>query len=522
MKFDCGCEFETLDFDKINLSCPAAWDLLGKGLTKGLFQIEKQLGRRFCRSIEPRNIEELAAVISLIRPGCLEAEYREDPSTGKMLNITDTYVKTKAGELHVEYIDPVLEPIFKDTMGVPVYQEQIMRICTDFAGFTLQEADNARKAVGKKLVKKMAEVEKDFVYGAIKMGHTEEKARTIFSWIEKFAGYGFNKSHAVSYAILGYWGAYAKVHFPIEFFKNKLAFSDSNPDEFDEIKQLVYEAKLFNINVLPPSVELMNSQFEFTESNDLVFGLSHIKGVGKKSLATIKELKGVKTSYDLFKKLFVDECKVKKNVVQALIKCAALPIPIDRVKLLARYEFLLILTDRERAFLFENNHLEDVPVDDMINMLLEHKIPRGKNRTERIIEGWSNIKRDLGGNRKRMALAWEKYHLGMPLSGSEVELYDNWKVDTTCKDFLGLKHGDRVKVGVIIEEIREIKDKNKNLMCFMKVSDNTYMMDSVTVFSRQYNKLGWIIQAGKAVLIKGKKSDNNRGTGLLVDSIEHL
>lgn len=523
MKFDCGCDFEKLDFENINLSCPAAWNLLSNGLTKGLFQIEKQLGRRFCKSIKPGNIEELAAVISLIRPGCLEAEYREDPETGKMLNITDTYVKTKAGELRPEYIDPILEPIFEDTMGVPVYQEQIIRICTDFAGFNLQQADSMRKAVGKKQSDEVfEELRKQFVDSAIKNGRDQDSAETIFSWIKKFSGYGFNKSHAVSYAILGYRGAYAKVHFPIEFFKNKLAFSDSNPNEFDEIKQLVYEAKLFNINVLPPSVELMNSQFEFTENNDLVFGLSHVKSIGKKSFTAIESLKGLDGSYNLFKKLFVDKSKVKKNVVQALIKCNALQIPIDRVKLLARYEFLLSLTDRERNFLFENNYVKDIPVDEMLAQLINAGVPRGKNRINRLNGSWSDIKRDLGGNRKRTALAWEKYYLGMPLSGSEVELYNNWKVDTTCKDFLTLQHGDRVSIGVIIEGIREIKDKNENLMCFMKVSDATYMMDGVVVFSKQYNKLGWIIKEGRAVLIRGKKSDNSKGTGLLVDSIEHL
>ena len=521
MKFDCGCEFETLDFDNIDLHCQASWDLISNGLTKGLFQIEKQLGRRFCKMIAPRNIEELAAVISVIRPGCLEAEYREDPATGKMLNITDTYVKTKNGELRPEYIDPVLEPIFRDTMGVPVYQEQIMRICTDFAGFSLQDSDTARKAMGKKNTDLFEKIKDKFIKGAVENNHSQDKAEIVFSWIEKFAGYGFNKSHAVSYAILGYWGAYSKVHFPIEFFKNKLAFSDSNPDEFDEIKQLVYEAKLFNINVLPPSVEFGNSQFEFTDNDDLVFGISHIKGIGKKSLENIKQLKGIDTSYGLFKKLFLDKCKVKKNVVQALIKCNALAIPIDRVRLLARYEFLLSLTDRERDFLFSEDFIDTCSVDDMIISLFDNNIPN-KSRGPRIIEKWNDIKRDLGGNRKRMALAWEKFHLGMPLSGSEVELYNNYKVDTTCKDFLNLRHGDRVKVGVIIEGIREIKDKNGNLMCFMKVSDNTYMMDGVTVFASQYNKLGWIIKEGKAVLIKGRKSDNSKGTGLLVNAIEHL
>jgi DNA polymerase-3 subunit alpha len=794
MKFNCGCNFEILDFDNVNLECPASWDLLANGLTKGLFQIEKQLGRRFCKAIQPSNIEELAAVISLIRPGCLEAEYREDPTTGKMLNITDTYVKVKSGELRAEYIDPILESILGDTMGVPVYQEQIMRICTDFAGFTMEDADTARKAMGKKNTQLFEKIKESFILGAIKKGYDVEKAETIWSWIEKFSGYGFNKcvlgdtildrgmgnqhsdglytveylyklvndyqyaknckqiplrkklrssgygncmavcgdgrlrpmpiktihfngkkkivrvtdnggrgisctidhkfmtpdgtmkaigeigvggevlchidcyddeytynynmhneadrgnpnsltntigrknasfingnwaafkevkdknwninycqicftkpnrlewhhidgdrsnntddnliklcvschkkedyklgrnkrfdkghktgvaiitsieefsetfdtydvemdtpehnwiangfvvsnSHAVSYAILGYWGAYSKVHFPIEFFKNKLAFSDSNPDEFDEIKQLVYEAKLFNINVLPPNVNTCNNQFAFTENNDLIFGLSHIKGVGIKSLEDVEKLKNIETSYDLFKRLFIDEIKIKKNVVQSLIKCGAFDIPIDRTVLLARYEFLISLTDRERDYLFENDKVESISVDEMLATLISNNIPRGVDRINKLSDGWNLTKKSLGGNRKRMALAWEKHYLGMPLSGSEVELYNNWQIDTTCQDFLNLKHGDKVKIGVIIEEIREIKDKNGGLMCFMKVSDSTYMMDGVTVFTRQYNKLGWIIEEGKAVLIKGKKSDNSRGTGLLVDSIEHL
>lgn len=528
MRFDCGCDFKELDFEKINLECPATWDLISQGLTKGLFQIEGSLGKRFCKKIQPRNMNELAAVISLIRPGCLEAEYREDPKTGKMLSITRTYVKTKAGELKPEYIDPVLEPIFRDTFGVPVYQEQIMRICTDFAGFTLQEADTTRKAVGKKLVDVMAEVEKKFIKGSIRMGHSEEMAKTVFSWIDKFSGYGFNRSHAVSYAFLGYWGAYAKVHFPIEFFKNKLAFSDSNPDEFDEIKQLVHEARLFGINVLPPSIELMNSQFEFTATDDLVFGLSHIKGIGKKALPPLKTLNGITEDSKLFERVFgcicraaelerKCTCRIKKNVLESLIKCGVLDVPMNRVQLLGRYKFMQSLTDRERNALLKNDYVEGKSVAEMVDYLIASKIPR-PGRIEKIENMWKDTTRDLGGHRKKMVLAWEKFHMGMPLSGSEVELYNNYKVNTTCKDFLVIKDKSRVKMGVIIEEVREIHDKNNNPMCFMKISDNTYMLDSVVVFTGQYTKFGWIIEEGKAVLISGKKRDGS----LLVDSIEHL
>ena len=137
-----------LDFRKIPLDDKATWDLIGTGYTKGIFQLEGNLGKRYAREIKPRNMNELSDLISLIRPGCLEAEFREkDNEPGKFSSITHTYIKVKNGEWKPEYIHPVLEDIFKDTNSVPIYQEQIMRICTDFAGFNLQEADVARKCL---------------------------------------------------------------------------------------------------------------------------------------------------------------------------------------------------------------------------------------------------------------------------------------------------------------------------------------------------------------------------------------
>jgi DNA polymerase-3 subunit alpha len=206
-----------IDFAKIPLDDKATWDLICSGLTKGVFQVEKQLGKRYCKEIKPRNINELSDVISLIRPGCLEAEFREKPDDpGKYSSITNTYIKVKNGTWEPEYIHECLEPILSETYSVPIYQEQIMRICTDFAGFTLKEADVARKAVGKKKADVMEKVKVKFLEGAKKNGHPEDLADTIFGWIEKFSGYGFNKSHGVSYALIAYKTAYAKAHRPNE------------------------------------------------------------------------------------------------------------------------------------------------------------------------------------------------------------------------------------------------------------------------------------------------------------------
>lgn len=558
MKFDCGCEFEKLEWDDVNLDCPATWDVISEGLTKGIFQLEGSLGKRWSKKIRPRNIEQLADVISLIRPGCLEAEYRED-TNGKMLSITETYVKIKDGELKPEYIDQSLEPILKSTHSVLVYQEQIMDICKEFAGFTLQEADEARRAVGKKIPELMAKVEKKFVESAVKLGRNEAIAKIIFSWIDKFSGYGFNKSHAVGYAMVGYWTAYAKTHFPIEFFKAKLTESGSKIDEFDEIKQLVNEAKLFNIKVLPPRLDMMNVDFAFTEDDSLAFGISHIKGVGESSIESLKDIQYIRTEGELFREVFKAKPKnkkedepsvitdieekevstktsdgaevttttvvvtkksksaIKKNVVECLIRAGALDtITSDRIELLKKYRFIQELTPREQKAILDNiDGL--VTLEDMKMAIDNSGLPK-KDRPNKIQEAYNNISRDLGGNKRRMMLAFEKFHLGMSLSGSETELYFNRKVDTTCRDFLRLRNDSHVALGVLIEEVRKIKDKNGNWMAFLKVSDSSYMLDGAVVFASSFHKIGWIMEPGNVILLKGKKRD----TSLLVDFAEHL
>jgi DNA polymerase III alpha subunit len=556
MKFNCGCEFEKLDWDDLNLNCPATWDLIGEGLTKGVFQLEKSLGRRWCKKVKPRNIEELGDVISLIRPGCLEAEYREDKN-GKMLSISESYVKVKEGELEPEIIHPSLEPIMRSTYGALIYQEQIMDICKDFAGFTLQEADNIRRAVGKKDKKLIDSLEDTFVKSAVRLGRDEKMARLIFSWIEKFSGYGFNKSHAVGYAMLGYCTAYAKMHFPTEFFKAKLSESDSKIDEFDEIKQLVHEAKLFNIKVLPPSVRRMNTDFAFTDNNELAFGITHIKGVGESAVENLGELSKCETETDLFRLAFAPKPKtprkkksldnlppehevietvdkktgdevtviktksssaVKKNVIEALIKGGALDhITNDRMELLKKFLFVNELTPREQKHLLDGGDIDNKLADDLYSSIVESGIPN-KKRVPAIELAYMELSKALGGNKRRMALAFEKFHLGMALTGSETELYYNKDVDTTCANFLKLRNETKVALGLLIEEVRKIKDKNGNWMAFIKASDSSYMLDGIVVFASSFIKFGWLLEPGKVVLMKGKKRD----TSLLVDFVDHL
>jgi len=507
-----------LDFSNIPLDDERTWDLISTGLTKGVFQLEGNLGKRYAKEVKPRDIEELSDVVSLIRPGCLEAEYREKPDKpGEFSSITHTYIKVRNGTWEPEYIHPVLEPIFRDTNGVPIYQEQIMRICTDFAGFTLKEADVARKAVGKKKADVMEKVKKNFMEGAAARGHDPVIAETIFGWISKFSGYGFNKSHGVSYAMIGYKTAYAKCHYPLQFFKAMLTNSDSKQDSLEEIQELVYEARLFNIDVQPPCLKKLNHDFDIVDRATIAFGLGHIKGVGKSALKALAKIADATGDVDFLRKAFGEGTKVNKGVVIALIKSGALDyMTPHRVRLLSWYKVFGILTKREREYMFKQLD-EDLTLNEALNNLMDSKVPN-KSRKPRIREAIGEVARELGGTPKKMCIAWEKYYLGIPLSGSLVDLHYNPRVNIKLKNMGRLSNKTDGCIGVVIEKIRRIKDKNHNEMCFLTVSDETYMIDSVVVFSSIYNRIGWIIEEGKPVLITGKKDRDS----FLVRAIDHL
>jgi len=197
------------NFDINNFEDEEVWDLICAGDTKGVFQLESNLGKKWAKESQPRNIKELAALISLIRPGTLLAQHK----SGK--NMTEIYCLRKSGspDFPVEYDHESLEPILKETYGVLVYQEQSMQIAQKLAGFDLKEADALRKAIGKKNAELMEQVKQSFLEGAESKGIvTKQVAEEIFSWIEKSSRYSFNKSHAVAYAVNSYWSAWHKAN----------------------------------------------------------------------------------------------------------------------------------------------------------------------------------------------------------------------------------------------------------------------------------------------------------------------
>lgn len=535
MKFSCGCKMDRLDWDNIPLNCPAVYNLLSAGLTKGVFQLEKSLGKRWCQSVKPKNIREMADVISLIRPGCLKATFREDTESGKKYSISDTYVAVKDGILRPEYIDSCLEPIFRDTYSVPIYQEQLMKIAEIFAGFNLKEADDLRKGVGKKKEDVVNSLRKKFVDGAIALGRDKYIAEEVFSWIEKFSGYGFNLSHAISYAINGYQTAYAKVHFPAHFFKSALthARGDANIDKADEVKELIYEARLFNIEVNVPDIRFSKRDFSILDEKTIIFGLGHIKGIGDSAISGLDHLSDVSSELELFKNIFEHsqaKCKFcnntnsekgityKKDVVEALIKSGALDsIDKRRGRILARYKMLCSLTDRERSWLIKSGNVEK-SVYDWIPALIESKIPRPLDKRVEKMNATIEDLRKLIGSGSASNIAWEKHYLGMPFSGNEVDMYSSPKANTSCRDFLRLKDGNKCSIAAFLEEVKAFKDKNGNYMAFLRIRDDTYLLDGVVVFSQAYQKFSVFLEEGNIVLISGRRQKGS----LQVNSIEAI
>jgi len=282
---NCQCQVQKGDFriNDIPLDCPAVWRLISSGHTVGVFQLEKNLGQDWAKKVRPANIEELAALTALLRPGPLEA------------GMTQDFVDIKFGRKKTNYLHPSLEPILEPTYGCLVYQEQAIRIATDIAGFSPESADELRKAIGKKKPELMAKLKHKFVQGAQKhSGIGPNVADEIFGWIEKCQRYSFNKSHAVSYGMIAYQTAWAKCHFPHQFFTSYLTYSQYKGDPKEEIYKLVQDARWFNIAILPPDIRRGNTHFKMVEKpqKGVAFGLSHIRGVGTSAIQKIVSAAG--------------------------------------------------------------------------------------------------------------------------------------------------------------------------------------------------------------------------------------
>ena len=540
----CDCCFPMEDgkiqfdprMENIPLDCKLTWDLISNGDTKGIFQLDSNLGRMLSKKLRPENIEHLSALMAIMRPGCLESMHK-----GK--SITNHYIDRKNGEEAVEYFHPALEPILQETYGMLCYQEQSMKIVQQIAGFNLEDADSLRKAIGKKKTDIMAKVKTQFMEGCKTLGRVDnETAEQIFSWIEKSQRYQFNKSHSISYAINGYLSAYAKAHFPKEFFTSYLHYSKEKQKPQEEIKELVNNARTSDIDVFPPDFRQLNGQFKLIDDR-ICFGLENIKGIGGSVVSSIDStIEGVEKTlgkkrgeWGWMEFLMFFAPKVNKTAVRALIAAGALSyIDITRRKMLLDYDTYMQLTKNEQAKAqthYLDNGTRWESLSELNSYILEchdtdNKIASNKNRISKIqgyLSTLNNPPYSLDDTLEWVA-GIEKSLMGTSITCAAIDASDVGRATVVCRELVLGTYSDSFVLAATIEEVREIQTKKgKNpgqKMAFVTASDHSGLVESLIAFPNVWDEYSQLIVKDMNLLLYLKKG--NQPDSYIINKVESI
>lgn len=514
--FRCGCSFTCQDTDgkkhidydiaSINLDCPHTWSMISDGNTKGVFQLESRLGQSMSRKLKPENMEQLAALISIMRPGCLEA-IRDGKS------VSNHFIDKKNGNESVDYFNSSLEPILKNTYGEMVYQEQAMEIAKEIAGFDLQEADMLRKAIGKKKPEEMAKIKNKFLEGCKKINKvSENEAEQIFGWIEKSQRYSFNKSHAISYAVNAYLSAHAKAHFPLIFFLSYLRLAKDKINPQEEILELISNAKEMDINVFGPNLKLKNKEFIIYDKR-IYFGLTNIKGLGESVYIKLKNLLDTNDidKYGWTKVLFKILLNINSISAKGIISCGALDyLKISRNKMLHEYNMVSQLSKKETEKC--NILCDDNPNDGtalLVRKLLADKV--SKIRQPKVLSILNEIEEPPYSleDTPEWISDNERELLGVSITCAKTDSYDASYSNTDCKDIKHFPHSKQFFVVAEIDNINVIKTKKGKTpgkeMCFLKISDSYGSTDCV-VFPEEFETNKELLYAGRVLMFNGQKS----------------
>lgn len=298
--------------ETLGLEDPKTYALLRSGHTSAVFQLESRVMKDWIRRLEPDCFDEVVALVALVRPGPLQS------------GMADEFVDRKHGRAPISYLHPSIEPILKPTYGVILYQEQVMQIAQQLAGYSLGAADLLRRAMGKKKPEEMAKQRTVFLEGSAKNNVDKHLANQIFDIIDKFAGYGFNKSHSVAYAALSYRTAWLKTHYPSEFMASVLS---SDMDNTDKMVVMISECQRMGLTILPPSVQYSCTRFSVGEQGEIIYGLGAIKGIGTAladAIVSVREEGGTfKDCFDFSERMAV-QARPNRRMLEALAKSGAL------------------------------------------------------------------------------------------------------------------------------------------------------------------------------------------------------
>jgi DNA polymerase-3 subunit alpha len=480
----------TFDIQAVPLHDLETFGLLQAGNTAGVFQLESDGMRALMVRQKPTTFEDIIALVALYRPGPMESGMHDD------------FVRRKHGEEPVTYLLPELEPILQETYGVILYQEQVMQIAAEISGYSLAEADILRRAMGKKIPEVMATQKERFVSGAKERGFPKGKAQALFTLIEKFAGYGFNKSHSAAYALIAYQTAYLKAHYPLEFLA---ALLNSEINQTTSLAKHIMEAREQGLALLPPDINLSRRDFS-VEDGRVRYGLAGVKNVGSGAIQEILEARkqGLFESFSDFLER-VNLTRVNRKVIEALIQAGAFDIQEkNRARLLAGLDVGLDRAQRTK-------NLQALKQMSMFEALAgsaaDDWLPE--------IPAWEESEK----------LAREKAALGVYLSGHPLDSYrhilKSW-VKVTTADLPDIPDGESIALGVVVTAAKEKVSKKGGRVAILTVEDLTGSVE-VLVFGEVHEKVTpWLNQPSLPLWLKGDVIQEERGAKIVAREVAPL
>ena len=495
----------SIDLDKIDYNDPKVLDMIGSGKCEGVFQLESAGMKNFMKELKPKNLEDIIAGISLYRPGPMD--------------FIPQYIKGKNHPENITYDCPQLEPILKPTYGCIVYQEQVMQIVRDLAGYTLGRSDLVRRAMSKKKAAVMEKERQNFVYGnpeegvpgCIANGISEQVANKIYDEMIDFAKYAFNKSHAAAYAVVSYQTAWLKYYFPVEFMAALMTSCIENPSK---VAEYILNCRQMGIKILPPDINRSEGNFS-VEPGGIRYGLSAIKGIGKPVMEAIVQERNQGGPYTSLKDFAqrLSGKEVNKRTIENFIKAGAFDsLGGTRKQFMIIYVQVLDTVNQEKkSSITGQMSLFDIMGEEE-KKSFEIRLP------------------DVGEYGREMKLAFEKEVLGVYISGHPLEEYEqSWRKHITAvtTDFNpdeetgnpSVSDGSRQVVGGMITEKTIKYTKNNKVMAFLTLEDLVGTVE-VVVFPRDYEKNSHLIEQDAKVFIQGRVSaEDDRASKLICERV---
>lgn len=484
---------ETINLEKIPLTDKKTYQMLALGETTGVFQLESAGMRRYVKELQPTNIFDLMAMVALFRPG-------------PMATIPE-FIKRKHNPKAVTYPDERLRDVLKQSYGIICYQDDVLLTAITIAGYSWGDADKLRKAVGKKIASEMKKQKEKFIEGCVKNGLTKTKAEDLFTLIEPFAGYGFNKAHAACYAMIAYETAYLKANYPVEYMTAVLTAesrANTGPTRDEKIASIVAECRRMGIALLPPDINTSDVEFVIQDGK-IRFGLSAVKNVGTAAIESILEARSAGNFTRLSDVITrVDTSKVNKKTFESLIRTGAMDAFGTRASMLAALPQLLELSHKQRK----------AAISGQVGLFAEDD--PGVHR---------DTLPDMPELTQSELLGFEKELLGFYLTTHPLEphrkIFDRGEY-TSIASITSAKVRERVQLAGIVVAVKKIFTKaGNNEMAFVKLEDLTGTME-IVVFPKIYSRTFDMWKTDTLLTVSGRIDEKDDRLTLLVDDTKFL